>query len=96
MFSKDKFWNDVPNLTDKERERFLQYNWLPVKSMSEEASTVEGLVNELSKIRLLGIAMTNFAYTDLIGFVVLILSNGKVITGSSVFFRSLDVLKFEF
>ena len=96
MFSKDKLWNDVPNLTDKERERFLQYSCVPVKSMSEEASTVESLVNELSKIRLLVIAMTNFAHTDLIGFVIPILSNGKVIAGSSVFSGSIDILKFEF
>jgi hypothetical protein len=42
------------------------------------------------------IAMTNFAHTDLVGFVILILSNGKVMAGSSVFSGSIDVLKFEF
>ena len=71
----------VAYLSEKERERFLQYNGLPEESMWEEASTVEGLVNELSKIRLSGIAMTNFAHTHLVGFAVPIHANGKVILG---------------
>ena len=90
----------VAYLSEKERERFLQYNGLPEESMWEEASTVEGLVNELSKIRLSGIAMTNFLHTHLVGFAVPIHANGKVIAGLSVFLpeyrctqvRSLEII----
>lgn len=75
----------VAYLSEKERERFLQFNGLPDESMWEEASTVEGLVNALTKIRLSGIAMTNFVNTHLVGFAVPIHANGKVIAGLSVF-----------
>lgn len=90
----------VAYLSEKERERFLQYNGLPNESIWEVASTLDGLVAELYKIRLSGIAMTNFSHTHLVGFAVPIHANGKVIAGLSVFLpeyrcteaRSLEII----
>lgn len=90
----------VAYLSEKERERFLQYNGLPDESVWEVASTLDGLIEELHKIRLSGIAMTNFAHTHLVGFAVPIHANSKVIAGLSVFLpeyrcpeaRSLEII----
>lgn len=72
-------------LSDKERERFLQHNGLPDKTLWEEAATVEGLMEALAKIREDGMAMTHFKNNHVVGFAVPVTVNKQVVAGLSIF-----------
>jgi IclR family transcriptional regulator, KDG regulon repressor len=74
----------IAYLSEKERERFLQYNGLPDKTLWEEASTHSGFEDALFKIRSEEISMTNFN-NHLVGFAVPIFAQKKVIAGLSIF-----------
>ncbi|WP_028665073.1 IclR family transcriptional regulator [Runella zeae] len=72
-------------LSEKERERFLAHNGLPDKALWEEASTKEGLLQALAKIKEEALAMTHFKHTHLVGFAMPIIVKGQVIAGLSIF-----------
>lgn len=75
----------VAYISEKERERFLQYNGLPDEALWKEASTLKGFEEELLKIKQNGVAKTHFKNTHLMGFAVPIFSHNKVIASLSVF-----------
>jgi IclR family transcriptional regulator, KDG regulon repressor len=75
----------IAYLSEKERERFLQINGLPDKTLWPEAIDKTGFEEELFKIRKNGLVKTNFQNTHLVGFAVPIYYKRKVIASLSVF-----------
>jgi IclR family transcriptional regulator, KDG regulon repressor len=71
-------------LSEKDRERFLQANGLPEKTLWEEAHTQIGLQNVLSQIREHKLAQTH-SNNHLVGLAIPIMSNNLVIASLSVF-----------
>ncbi len=72
-------------LSEKEIDKFLQQNGLPVKSLWSEASTTGGLMKALANIRKEGISMTSVKDRHVRGFAVPIFMQEKVVAGISVF-----------
>jgi IclR family KDG regulon transcriptional repressor len=75
----------VAYLNEKELERFLNYNGLPDQSLWPEGADMQGLLDELSRIRKAQIAITNFENTHIVGFAVPVFSGQKVVAGLSIF-----------
>lgn len=72
-------------LSEKEIERFLKYNGLPVSSLWEKTRTNAEFMETLASIRRESIAITHLNNRDIKGFAVPIFMNKKVVAGLSVF-----------
>ncbi|MDR6562286.1 MULTISPECIES: IclR family transcriptional regulator C-terminal domain-containing protein [unclassified Arcicella] len=75
----------IAYLSPKDLDRFLKQNGLPDKLIWEEATTLKGLTNALTKIKEEGVSKTSFKDKHLKGFAVPIFRNDKVVAGLSIF-----------
>jgi IclR family transcriptional regulator, KDG regulon repressor len=72
-------------LTEKELERYIQYNGLPDAETWEEAQTMDNLITELAQIKKAGIVHTHKQNRHVKGFAVPIFVNEQVVASLSVF-----------
>lgn len=75
----------IAYLPEKELERFIQHSGLPDTTLWAEASTNQGLMKTLNKIKEDKIALTHLHNRHVKGFAVPIFAHGQVLASLSVF-----------
>jgi len=75
----------LASLSETERERFIQTNGLPDKSLWPEAHTPSLMKSTLLDIQTKGFVKTNLAHRQVIGYTVPIKTNEKTLAALSVF-----------